>query len=159
MRSFIYIHVYCDVRFDDIPSILSKLKLANVNTLVIGYLNINSLAGKFDELKVVIENNTDILIATEIKINLSFSSYHFMIEGFSMLFSDRNRSGGRVIVYVQDDILSKQPTKHILSDDTEGVLIPVKFFFKHDICRQSYEKFFLVGYFNAEETEPRLCEF
>ena len=42
-----------------------------------------------------------------------------------MLFSDRNRSGGRVIVYVQDDILSKQPTKHILSDDTEGVLIRV----------------------------------
>lgn len=125
MRSFIYIHVYCDVRFDDIPSILSKLKLANVNTLVIGYLNINSLAGKFDQLKVVIENNTDILIATEIKINLSFSSSHFMIEGFSMLFSDRNRSGGRVIVYVQDDILSKQPTKHILSDDTEGVLIRV----------------------------------
>lgn len=95
------------------------MKLANVNTLIIGYLNINSLAGKFDQLKVVIENNTDILIATEIKINLSFSSYHFMIEGFSMLFRDRNRSGGRVIVYVQDDIISKQPTKHILSDDID----------------------------------------
>ena len=39
------------------------------------------------------------------------------------------------------------------------IALPVKFFFKHDICRQSYEKFFLVGYFNAEETEPRLCEF
>ena len=46
----------------DTPSILSNLKLKNVNRLVMGYLNINSLASKFDQLKVVIENNIDILI-------------------------------------------------------------------------------------------------
>ena len=78
----------------DAPSILSKLKLKNVNRLVIAHLNINSLSDKLDPLKVPIENSIDILIVTEIKIDSSFSSSQFMIEGFWMPFRfDRNRSG------------------------------------------------------------------
>ena len=46
----------------DTPSILGKSKLKNVNRLVIKHLNINSLPGKFDQLKVEIENNIEILI-------------------------------------------------------------------------------------------------
>ena len=94
-------------------SILSGLKLKIVNRLVIGHLNMNSLPGKFHQLKIVIKNNIDILIVTENKIHLSFSSSQFMIEGFSVLFRfDRNRSLGGVIVHFQDDIPSKQLTKH-----------------------------------------------
>ena len=63
----------CNLGNLDTPSILSKLKLKNVNRLVIGHLNINPLSGKFDQLKVVIKNNIDILIVTETKIDLSFS--------------------------------------------------------------------------------------
>ena len=56
---------------------------------------------------LVIENNIDILIVTETKIDFDFSSSQFMIEGFSLPFRfDRNRSGGGVIVYVWDDIPS-----------------------------------------------------
>ena len=110
----------------DTPSILSKLKLKNVNRLVIGHLNINSLPGKFDQLKVVIENNIDILIITENKIDSSFSSSQFMIESFSMSFRfGRNRSGGGAIVYARDYIPRKQVTKHKLLDDIEGVFIEV----------------------------------
>ena len=43
----------------DTPSILSRLKL---NRIAIGHLNINSLPGKLDHVKVVIENNIDIVI-------------------------------------------------------------------------------------------------
>ena len=139
----------------DTSSTLTKLKLKNVNGLVIGHLNINSLPGKFDQLKVVIENNSDILFVTDI------------IEGFSMLFRfDGNRSGGGVIVYVRDDILIKQLTKHKLPDDIDGVFTevnlrkikwlifgtyrppsqPEEYFFKHvgyalDPHGQTYEKF------------------
>ena len=43
-----------------------------------------------------------------------------------MLFRfDRNRSVEGVIVYVQDDIPSKQLTKHKLPDDIEGAFIEV----------------------------------
>ena len=58
----------------DTFSISSGLKLKNVNRLVIGHFNMNSLPGKFHQLKVVIKNNIDILIVTENKIHLSFSS-------------------------------------------------------------------------------------
>ena len=36
----------------------------NVSRLVIGHLNTNSLPGKFNQLKLIIENNIDILIIT-----------------------------------------------------------------------------------------------
>ena len=160
----------------DTPSILSKLKLRNVNRLGTENLNINSLPGKFDQLKVVIENNIDILI---VKIDSSFSSSQFMIKGFSIPFRfDRNRSGGEVIFYVRDDIPSKQLTKHKLPDDIEGVFIevnlrkikwlifdtyhpssqPVEYFFKHvdyalDVNGQIYVKFLLASDFNTERTD------
>ena len=38
---------------------------------------------------------------------------------------DRNRSDGVVIVYVWDDILSKQLTKHKFTDEKEDVFIEV----------------------------------
>ena len=72
------------------------------------------------------ENNIDILIFTETKIDSSFSSSQFMIKGFSVLFRfDRNRSGGGVIVYVWDNIPSKQVSKRKLPDNIEGVFIEV----------------------------------
>ena len=39
----------------DTPSILNKLKLKNINRLLIGHLNINSLPGKLGQLKLIIE--------------------------------------------------------------------------------------------------------
>ena len=97
---------------------------------------------------------------------------------------DRNWSGGGIIVYVQENIPSKQLTKHKLLDDVDGVFTevnlrktkwlifstyrpssqPMEYFFKHisyalDRYRQTYQKFFLAGDFNTEETKPCLSEF
>lgn len=52
----------------DTPSILNKLKPKNANRLIIGHLNINSLPGKSDQLKVTIENNINILIVNKTKL-------------------------------------------------------------------------------------------
>ena len=49
-----------------------------------------------------------------------------MIEGFSKPFRfDRNRSSAGVIVYVRDDVPSKQLTKHKLPHDIQGLFIEV----------------------------------
>ena len=56
----------------DTPSLLNRLKLKNVNRLVIGHLNINSLPHKFDQLKSIIGKNIDIPVITETKIDSSF---------------------------------------------------------------------------------------
>ena len=81
--------------------ILKNLKLKSKNRLVLRYLNINSLAGKFDQLKLLIGKNIDILIITETKIDSSFPNAQFIINEFSMPFRlDRNRFGGGVLIYV-----------------------------------------------------------
>ena len=49
----------------DTPLLLQNLKLKNTNRLILGHLNLNSIVGKFDHLKVLIENNIDILVLTK----------------------------------------------------------------------------------------------
>ena len=105
----------------DTPSILRNLKLKNINRLVLGHLNINSLAGKFDQLKALIKRNIDILVLAETKIDSSFSNAQFRIDGFSILFRlDRNRFGGGVPIYVREDIPCKELTQDKLPENIEG---------------------------------------
>ena len=91
-----------------------------------GHLNINSLAGKLDQFKLLIGKNIDILVITETKIDSSFPKAQFKIEGFSMPFRlDCYRFGGGVLIYVREDIPCKQLTKHKLPDDIEGIFIEI----------------------------------
>ena len=97
---------------------------------LLGHLNTNSTVGKFDYLKVLIDNNIDILVLTETKIDSSFPNAQFRIDGFSAPFRlDRNRFGGHtlysVLIYVREDIPCKQLTKHILPDDIEGISVEI----------------------------------
>ena len=46
---------------------LENLTLKNNHRLVIGNLNINSISNKFDNLKLIIQSKTDILVITETK--------------------------------------------------------------------------------------------
>lgn len=45
------------------------------------HLNINSLPGNCDQLKVI-ESNIDVVITRDTKIDLSFSSSQFLVEDF-----------------------------------------------------------------------------
>ena len=110
----------------DTPLLLRNLKLKNTDRLILGHLNINSIVGKFDHFKVLIENNIDILVLTETKIDASFPNAQFRIDGFSAPFRlDRNRFGGGVLICVREDLPCKQLTKHILPDDIEGIFVEI----------------------------------
>ena len=81
--------------------ILSNIRLKNVNRLLIGNLNINSVSGKVDQLKVLIQGKLDILVITETKLDSSFPKRQFLIESFSEPYRlDRNTHGGGVLIYV-----------------------------------------------------------
>ena len=49
--------------------VIRKLRIKNVNRIVIGTLNINSLSSKFDQLKAIIGKNIDILLIQETKLD------------------------------------------------------------------------------------------
>ena len=79
--------------------------MKNVNRLMIGNLNINSISNKFDQLKLFVQGKVDILIVTETKLDSTFPTSQFMIDGYSEPYRfDRNRNGGKVFIYIREDI-------------------------------------------------------
>ena len=52
-----------------------------MNMILIGNLNINSILNKFDQLKLFVRGKVDILVTVETKLDLSFPTYQFLIEG------------------------------------------------------------------------------
>ena len=87
---------------------LKEMKNHCSDKLILGHLNINSIRNKFDTLKYIVENNIDILILSETKLDDSFPLAQFRLHGFSSPYRfDRNSRGGGILVYIREDIPSK----------------------------------------------------
>ena len=130
--------------------LLKKIRIKNVNRIVIGTLNINSLPNKFDQLKEVVGKNIDILTIQETKLDSSFPPQQFTIEGYSVPYRlDRNRNGGGILVYVREDIPSKQLSKHNFTQYVEGLFIEIN-------LRKTKLLFF--GGYRSEHTEYGLSK-
>ena len=106
---------------------LKKLKINNLSRLVIGHLNINSLRNKFESLKQLIKGNIDILVITESKLDESFPSQQFDIEGYGIPYRlDKNASSGGVLIYVRGDIPCRELTNHgIENNNIEGIFLEI----------------------------------
>ena len=79
---------------NDIPR-LRKLRIKNRNKIIIAHLNINSIRIKFGMLSLLFHGVIDILTICETKINDSFPTEQFIIEGCSTIYRlDRNDRGG-----------------------------------------------------------------
>ena len=74
---------------------LTDLKASNENGVKIAHLNINFLYNKFEGLKHFIQDKIDVLVLSETKLDDTYMSIQFQIEGFSIPFrADRNAHGG-----------------------------------------------------------------
>ena len=74
---------------------LKKMKIQFPDKLIIAHLDINSIRNKFDPLSFTVENDGDILLISETKLDDSFPSVQFKICGYSMSYRyDRNSMGG-----------------------------------------------------------------
>ena len=81
----------------------------NQNRLLIGNLNINSICSKFDQTKCLLKRKVDSLTITESKSDSSFTFTQFLIDGYSKSFRfDRNRNVAGVLLYVREDIVSRE---------------------------------------------------
>ena len=95
-----------------------------MNSLLIGNLNINSISNKFDQLKLLVRSKVDIFVITEIKLDSTFPTSQFLIEGYNKPY--RNRNGGSVLIYVREDIPSKPLMDHKLQHNIEGMFFELK---------------------------------
>ena len=170
---------------EDALGILNKRRRDNCDRLIFGNLNINSINSKFDQMKFLLQGKVDILVLSETKLDNSFPTNQFLIEGYSKpIRLDRNRNEGGLLVYIREDVPCKKLKSHSFAEDTEGTFIEInlrkckwllfamyhppsqcdKYFFHYlrrslDIYSASYDKFVLIGDFNSEESEDTLAHF
>ena len=165
---------------------LNNIRISNANRLIIGQLNINSLRNKIDALKTVISGKLDILVITESKLDYTFPTNQFLIDGFSVLFRlDRDSGGGGgVIIYVRGDIPCRELTSHFKPNNFEGIVFeinlrktkwllfggynPHKENIKQFLTQlttilnhylSKYDNYLLIGDFNSEINEEIMKEF
>ena len=65
-----------------------------MNDLLISNLDINSISNKLDQLKSFAQDKVGIFVITETKLDSTFPTSKFLIEGYSEPYCfDRNRNG------------------------------------------------------------------
>ena len=150
--------------------------------MVVASININSIRYKFEELKLIIKDNVDILIIQETKVDNTFPVNKFLIDGFNPPYRrDRTSMGGGLMVFIREHI----PAKFLkISQQIEGIFIELnmkgnkwllsciynpngqcsKDFFIHldnelDIYFSKYDSILIVGDFNQEDHEANIKDF
>ena len=87
----------------------TEMKSQSPDKLILSHLNINSIRNKFDGLKFVIYNKIDIFLISKTKLDDSFPTVQFFIEGFAIPYRhDRSSKGGGLLLYIREDIPSKR---------------------------------------------------
>ena len=86
------------------------------------YLNINSIRNKFDNLKLIIEENGDILCAAETKIDKSFPTAQFSWHGYHKPYrlGISGRQGG-LLVYIKSHLPSRRLTNYTTPKDIQVI--------------------------------------
>ena len=123
----------------------------------------------------------DILVLAETKLDDTFPTAQFLVNGFSEPYKlDRNKSGEGVMIYIRGDIPNKRLDKLVFPYDMEGLFVELNFkkckwplfgtyhppsqadFYYFDKLDKafdtysSYEKLLLIGDLNTETSEPRI---
>lgn len=89
---------------------ICKLRVANPDNPLLGYLNINSLRNKIVDVREIMSKfSPDYFVLAETKLDESFPTAQFNIDGYEIRTrKDRNIHGGGLIEYVGKGVICKQ---------------------------------------------------
>ena len=117
-----------EVELVDTDEVLAKIKdirIEHRKECVIACLNINSLQNKFDEVRLWLATNAfDILTIQETKIDSTFPSSQFHVDGFNFYRRDRVKGCGGIVVYIRDNIAASR--KKLRGKCVESMLFDMK---------------------------------
>ena len=106
---------------------LRTIRIKNPN-IIIAHLNINSIKNKFEMLSLSFHGVIDILLICETKIDDSFPTEQFVIEGYSTIYRlDGNDRGGGIMLIVKDNLLTSRLDKYCFPDEIEIFCIELYF--------------------------------
>ena len=112
---------------------MKKQRLDNANNIVIAHLNINSFRNKL----VFVEDIMKLFdLVSESKLDHTFSSNQFRINGYRIFRLDRNRFGGGLILYINENVPCKPLQEHVPLPNFE--VIAIEFY-------QNNQKWLLLG--------------
>ena len=117
--------------------------------VIIGHLNVNSLRNKFVAVDELIKNQINVCLISETKVDESFPNQQFKINGCKMFRKDRDRFGGELIFYVNEQIPSKVLSLESIFMDFELILLELTVKNQRWLCAGTYrpssqnEKYFI----------------
>ena len=124
-------------------------RLKNPKNVILGHLNVNSLRSKIEAVEELMRNNIDISLFSETKLDETFPNQQFKISGYKMFRRDRNKHGGGIMFYINENIPCKTVNVEGLPDDCEVTLIELSIKSRKWLCIGLYkppsqnEKYFL----------------
>ena len=97
------VNLSTEVNENDPKSTLQALKAKRLDRPIIVHLNINFLEPRYEPLKALIQDNVDILLVSETKLDDTFPNCQFQIEGYEKpIRLDRDRYGGGILFFIRD---------------------------------------------------------
>ena len=101
---------------------LKSLRIHNHSNITFSYLNINSIRKKLDYLKLIINENVDILCIAETKIDESFPTAQFLWSGYHKTYSlDISDKQGGLLIYIKAHLPSRLLSNHISPKNTQAI--------------------------------------
>ena len=65
---------------------LHQVRINNPSRIIFGQININSIRNKFEQLIYIVNNEIDILMVSETKLDDTFPTSQFLMQGYSTPF-------------------------------------------------------------------------
>ena len=107
---------------------LKQLRNQNPYRIIIGHLNINSIRNKFESFVIFVDNDLDILMVSETKIDNTFPESQFLIFNIFKTFRlDRTAKGGGILLYIREDIPCRYIKQITLNNSFEGLFVELQF--------------------------------
>ena len=98
------------------------LKSNNPSSLIFAYLDINSVRNKFENFKEIINENVDIFTIAETKLDGSFPTSQFELEGYYSPFRlDITKQSDGLFVYINSSIPSRQLSYGGICDSIQAI--------------------------------------
>ena len=86
-------------------------------------MNVNCLRNKIIAVEELMRDKVDICLFSETKLDGTFPNQQFKIHGYKMYHIDRNKNGGGILCYVNENIPCKMVNVEIVPYDCEIILI------------------------------------
>ena len=113
---------------------LHEIRFKNPNSLIFAIISINFVISKSEMFQEVIGNNIDVLLVSEKKLDASYPSSQFILDGFTPPYKlDRTQHGGAKMFFIREGIPSKLLNADTSISGIEKLLVEINLSVRYGI--------------------------